>query len=349
MGAFSRLWLIGLAVAVAGCGSKGPGTGPTTTGRVPLTALGIGTYKGFVGGLYPAGANVEPAAHAAAGQSRAQAVVPLDTSGTPSPGGRVVLLSLGMSNTTQEFCSGGSTTINCSSWSFMGQAAADASVNHTTLAIVNGARGGQDAQAWDAATDANYDTVRLNRLGPLGLTERQVQIVWVKEADAGPQDSLPAAQSDAYQLESRLGNIARALGTHYPNLKIIFFSSRIYAGYATTTLNPEPFAYESGFAVKWLIQAQIEQMSNGGTVTDTRTGDLNYNTGAVWLAWGAYLWADGTTPRLSDGLVWQSSDFVQDGTHPSQSGQQKVGTLLLTFFKNSPFTKCWFVNGGTCP
>ena len=112
----------------------------------------------------------------------------------------------------------------------MGQAAADASVNHTTLAIVNGARGGQDAQAWDATTDANYDTVRLNRLGPLGLTERQVQIVWVKQADAGPQDSLPSAQSDAYQLESRLGNIARALRSHYPNLKITFFSSRIYAG-----------------------------------------------------------------------------------------------------------------------
>src|SRR6266704_3692159 len=280
MGAFCRLLLCGLAVAIAGCGNKGPGTGPATAGRVPLTELGMETYKGFGGGLYPAGGNVEPTAHAAAGQSRAQAVTPLATSGTPTAGGKVVLLSLGMSNTTQEFCSGSSTTTNCSSWSFMGQAAADPTVNHTTLAIVNGARGGQDAQAWDAATDANYDTVRLNRLGPLGLTERQVQIVWVKQADAGPRDSLASAQSDAYQLESRLGNIARALRTHYPNLKIIFFSSRIYAGYATTTLNPEPFAYESGFAVKWLIQAQIEQMSNGGTVTDPRAGDLNYNTGA---------------------------------------------------------------------
>ncbi len=349
MGAFRRLSLVGLTVAVAGCGNGGPGTGPAAAGPVPLPELGIGTYKGFVGGLYPAGANVEPTGHAAAGQSRAKAVVPLDTSGTPSAVGKVVLLSLGMSNTTQEFCSSGSTATNCSSWSFMGQAAADTSVNHTTLAIVNGARGGQDAQTWDAATDVNYDTVRLNRLAPLGLTEKQVQVVWVKQADAGPQDSLPSTQADAYQLESRLGNIARALKTHYPNLQIIFYSSRIYAGYATTTLNPEPFAYESGFAVKWLIQAQIEQMSNGGTVTDARAGDLNYNTGAAWLAWGPYLWADGLTPRQGDGLVWQNSDFVQDGTHPSQTGQQKVGTMLLTFFKTSPFTKCWFVNGGTCP
>ena len=345
-----------ILTTVSACRGDGSGTGPPPPppppapppGRIPLTELGSETYKGFAGGLYAAGSNVEPPVHAAAGQSRAQAIVPLDTSGTPDASGKVVLLSLGMSNTTQEFCSGSSTTTNCSSWSFMGQAAADAAVNHTTLVLVNGARGGQDAQAWDAATDANYDTVRLNRLGSLGLTERQVQVVWVKQADAGPRDSLPSPQADAYQLESRLANIARALSTHYPNLKIILFSSRIYAGYATTTLNPEPFAYESGLAVKWLIQAQIDQMANGGTVTDARVGDLNYNTGAAWLAWGPYLWADGMTAR-QDGLTWQPGDFVQDGTHPSQSGQQKVGTLLVAFFKNSPFTKCWFVNGGTCP
>ena len=81
MGACCRLLLFGLTAAIAGCGDKGPGTAPATAGRVPLPQLGIGTYKGFVGGLYPAGANVEPAAHAAAGQSRAQTIVPLDTSG----------------------------------------------------------------------------------------------------------------------------------------------------------------------------------------------------------------------------------------------------------------------------
>ena len=342
------LLVVGLTVGAAACSDTGSPADPGPPRRVPLTELGAGTYKGFTGGLYPAGSNLEPAAHSAVGLTRAQGIVPRDTAGTPNAGGKIVLLSIGMSNTTQEFCAGSSTTTSCSAWSFMGQAAADTSVNRTTLVIVNGARGGQDAQTWDAATDANYDSVRLNRLGPLGLTERQVQVAWVKQADAGPQDSLASSQAEAYLLETRLGNIVRALKTRYPNLTLVFLSSRIYAGYATTTLNPEPHAYESGFAVKWLAQAQIDQMASGGAVTDSRAGDLNYDTGAPWIGWGPYLWAEGTTPRQGDGLIWQLADFAPDGTHPSQSGQQKVGTMLLGFFKASPFTKCWFVNGGTC-
>lgn len=348
MTSFRRTLLVGLVAAVGAC-SDTSSAGPAAPARVPLTELGAQTYKGFGGGLYAAGSNTEPAAHAAAGLTRAQSIAPLDTAGSPDPAGKIVLLSIGMSNTTQEFCAASSTTTNCSSWSFMGQAAADPTVNATTLAIVNGARGGQDAQTWDAATDGNYDSVRLNRLAPLGLTERQVQVAWVKEADAGPRDSLASAQADAYQLETHLGNIVRALKTRYPNLQLVFLSSRIYAGYATTTLNPEPYAYESGFAVKWLVQAQIEQMASGGTVTDPRAGDLNYDTGAPWIGWGPYLWAEGTTPRQGDGLIWEPVDFAPDGTHPSPSGQEKVGTLLLGFFKASPFTKCWFVTGGTCP
>ena len=316
---------------------------------MPLSEFGSGTYKGMSGGLYPGGSNAEPAAHATAGIAHALLVTPRNAAGDPDGAGKVVLLSIGMSNTSQEFCSGSSTGTNCATWSFMGQAAVDNAVNTTSLVIINGARGGQTAQTWDAATDANYDTVRLNRLAPLGLTEQQVQVVWLKAANAGPTDSLPATLADAYQLETYLGSIVRALKTRYPNLQLVFLSSRIYAGYATTTLNPEPFAFESGFAVKWLIQAQIEQVANGGTVTDSRAGDLDYTSGAPWLGWGPYFWGNGATPRAGDGLVWLATDFAPDGTHPSQSGQQKVGALLLAFFKNSPYAKCWFIQGSSCP
>src|SRR5262249_14498259 len=90
--------------------------------------------------------------------------------------------------------------------------------------------------------------------------------------------------------------------------------------------------------------AQIDQMRNGGVIVDSRAGDLNYSTGAPWIAWGPYLWANGATPRF-DGLYWLQSDLVSDGTHPSQSGQRKVGTQLLYFFKTAPTPRNWFLTG----
>jgi hypothetical protein len=312
-----------------------------------LNDLGGGAYRGFTGGLYPNGSNSVPAQHNTVGLQRANSVQPLDVNGMPSPSGKVALLSIGMSNTTQEFCSQGS-GLPCDSWTFMGQAANDAAVNKTTLVLVNGAMGGRSAGFWDSPADADYDRVRDSALAPQGLSERQVQIAWVKVANPGPTIALPSAQSDAAMLLTQMGNIVRALRTRYPNLRLVFLSSRIYAGYATTNLNPEPYAYESGFAVKWLVQAQIDQMANGGTIVDARAGDLNFNTVAPWIAWGPYPWADGTNAR-SDGLTWIRSDLEGDGTHPAQSGEQKVGTMLLNFFKTSPYTKCWFVSGGACP
>lgn len=344
---------ISISAAGAGCGSDGDadgGTGassPISNRRVPLTDLGQGNYLGFLGGLYPSGSNALPSAHASAGLSRAVAIEPLDRDGRESPAGKYVLLSIGMSNTTQEFCSQ-SSELPCDSWTFMGQAAADPSVNQTTLVMVNGAMGSRAAPSWDSPADPDYDRIRDTRLLPQGFGENQVQIAWVKVANPSPTVSVPATGADAYTLETQLGNIVRALKTRYPNLKQVFFSSRIYGGYATTNLNPEPYAYESGLAVKWLVEAQIRQMDAGGRVQDSRAGDLNYDTVAPWVAWGPYLWADGLNPR-SDGLTWERSDFVGDGTHPSRSGETKVGTMLLNFFKSSPHTRCWFLRGETCP
>ena len=295
---------------------------------VPLSDLAGGQYLGFTGGLYENGLNVPPPDHFAAGLAAAAKVQPLNAQGNPSSTGRIVMLSIGMSNTTQEFCAP-QNPAPCTSWSFVGQALADPDVDRTHLIFVNGARGGQTAGTWDQATDSNYNLVRDQNLTPAGLTEAQVQVAWVKVANSGPTVSLPASNSDARRLEQQIADIVRALKTRYPNLRLVYLSSRIYAGYATTTLNPEPYAYESAFGVKWAIQKQID---------DRRSG---VNT-EPWIGWGPYLWADGMNPR-SDGLTWLRADLASDGTHPSQSGQRKVGTQLLQFFKNDPTAKPWFL------
>lgn len=210
------------------------------------------------------------------------------------------------------------------------------------MAIIDGAYGGASALAWDDPADPSYDIVRDQKLAAPGLTEAQVQVVWVKVANPEPSVGLPDANADALALLGSLGDIARALEVRYPNLKLVFFSSRIYAGYASTTLNPEPYAYESAFSNKWVIEAQIQQMETD--LVDPIAGDLDLSTGTPWLGWGPYFWADGLIPR-SDGLIWLCSDFQADGTHPSMDGSLKVANQLMQFFLTSPVTVDWFRAG----
>jgi len=351
-----RRALVGLAIASAltGCAPPPPPPPPpkpvvvgppTDTVKIPSTDLPARTYYGNAGGIYPGGINQPPTQHDSVARARRNLIKPLDVNGDESPFGKYVLLSIGMSNATQEWCSQNSGP-PCAPWTFMGKAATDPTINHYSLVIVNGAADGQDAPAWTSPSSASYDRIKLGRLAPLGLSENQVQVVWVKLDDQKPSLSLPADSADANILLTNLALVMRALRVRYPYLRLVFLSSRIYGGYATTDLNPEPYAYESGFSVKWLIESQINEMR--GQPPNPRVGTLNYTSKAAPLIlWGPYMWANGTTAR-SDGLSWERADFEEDGMHPSQSGEAKVSQRLIDFFKNSPYTRCWFVTSGYC-
>jgi len=318
---------------------------PTDTVKIPLTDLLARTYYGNAGGLYPGGINQPPSDHDSAARARRNTIQPLDVNGDESPFGKYVLISIGMGNTTQEWCSQNSGP-PCAAWTFMGRAAMDPSVNRYSLVIVNGAAEGQEAPGWTSPTSANYDRIKVARLAPLGLSENQVQAAWVKLSDAHPTASLPTDSADAYIFLANLGQVLRALRIRYPYLRIVFLSSRTYGGYATTDLNPEPYAYQGGFSVKWAIESQINEMR--GLPMNPRAGSLNYTKKtAPIIVWGPYLWANGAAPR-SDGLVWNRTDFEDDGTHPSQMGESKVAGILLEFFKTSPYTRCWFVANQYC-
>jgi hypothetical protein len=321
---------------------------------IPLVDMKPGDeYKGFSGGLYPGSSNEMPEAHSLAGLQFAAKIQPLSpNTGEPSMKGKYALLSIGMSNTSMEFCHADIGKGDCDSFSFMAKAAADSSVNHEHLFIINGAKGGQVAYNWTDPDDefGNYERIN-DLLHESALSNLNIQVAWIKLANPMPDPSLPDENADAYKLLEYLGDVVRTLKHHYPNLQQVFLSSRIYAGYATEVgelRNPEPYAYESGFAVKWLIEAQIHQMAT--EEIHPIAGDLNYETGVVpWLAWGPYLWADGPNPRQLDGLVWLQQDFAQDGVHPSAPyGREKVANLLMAFFKTSQHTRCWFLTSVEC-
>jgi hypothetical protein len=297
-------------------GQGGQGLGNcarTSVGFTPLTELQTGTYQGFTGGLYPGGSNLPPDTYLETGLARAAQVQSVDADGTPDPGGKIVLLTIGMSNTLYE------------SDQFVHDANADSNKSPQVV-IVNGAQGGQDAEKIKTASAAYWQQWVPTQLQRAGVTANQVEAVWLKEAIAGGGGHFP---DDARLLQTDLAAIVAILAQRFPNLQLVYLSSRIYAGYATTQLNPEPNAYESGFAVKWLIEANIRSSTQGSTA---RPG----------LAWGPYLWADGTRLR-ADGLVWNCTDLRADGTHPSPAGAEKVARMLLTFFESDPTARGWFL------
>jgi hypothetical protein len=177
-------------------------------------------------------------------------------------------------------------------------------------------------------------------LSAAGVTGEAAQAVWLQEADPGPDEGWPGY---ARKLQGELARIMQLMHDRFPNLKLVYVSNRVYGGWARTRLNPEPYAYETGFAVKWLIAQQIE--GHLALNFDPRHGPVK----SPWLSWGPDLWANGTTPR-SDGFHYVESDLREDDrTHEAVQGQDKVGRLLLKFFETDSTSRGWFARNTSAP
>jgi len=297
-----------------------------------LSDMGKGEmYKGYEGGLYPDGSARRPAAHEAAGVALARQVQPLDSTGDPSPDGKVVLLGVGMSNGMQAMSG------------FLRAVKAAQDEINPKVVIVNGCNGGMTADKIQhlngGRTYANnpkfvfYWEYVDEMLSRAGATRPQVQTIWVKEADPGPDEGWPGY---AKKLQGELARIMTLMHGRFPNLKLVYISNRTYGGWAKTRLNPEPYAYETGFAVKWVVEQQIK--GDPALNFDPQRGPVL----SPWLSWGPDLWANGTTPR-KDGYHYVEGDLrADDGTHEEIQGQDKVGRELLKFFTTDTTTRGWF-------
>ncbi len=332
-------------MAAAGASGQPCDAGDPTTALIDI--LSGQTYKTFDGGLYAGGSNARPAGHEAAGVAIANGIVPVNTAGVADPNGRIVLISIGFSNMTQEWNSGAVGDPSSIPFTFTAKANAlrATGVVNPKVLIVDGAQGGATANQW-AATPPNPSaqpwSTPIQRLTQAGSTRFQVQVACVKTAHATPMTCIAddgSSTGDAGLLAADFAGMARNLRTVFPNIKLAYFQSRTYGGYALTQLNPEPYAYECGFGVKWMLMSQID---DAGTY-----GDLNYDAAvrpvvSPWLSWGAYLWAHGLSPN-GQGLAWDINDFrPDDRTHPAAGGIDKAGTAMLNFFLSDTTTRPWF-------
>jgi hypothetical protein len=296
----------------------------TSVGFVPLIDM-TGQYEGQDGKLYPGSNNIPPA-HLSAAMDIANAIGPLDSAGNPSASGEIVWFSIGMSNT------------NGKSNNLIPKTNADPA-KAPEVHFVNGAQGGVPVEDMIDPLAPYWTSTVPSKLSNGGVTAEQVQIIWLLQTHRSPSGPFFSWASD---LKDDLGHVCRNAYTYFPNLKIIYITSRSYAGYASSTLNPEPYAYQSGFSVKWLIEDQI----NGDSTLNYNPANGPVKTGI--LLWGSYIWADGTTPN-SEGLSYDCSDYSSDGTHPSSQGYDKIGSKLLEFYQNDQTCVWYRGTGGTSP
>lgn len=275
-----------------------------------LTQLNPPLYDptGFTGGLYPGGANVPPAGRLNTALSIARTIQPLDTHGNPSADGSILLLSIGMSNTSQEFME------------FIREAQNDARMN-PAIKLINGARSGQETSRWVDDSYNNWTRVE-NDVTELGYDPRQVQVAWVKLANKEPLPQFPA---EPERLRTGLESVARNLKQYFPNIKIAYFSPRARSYlYFDSTTPGELAAFETGFAIKWMIERQM----NGVQELTFEGSQAN----VPFLTWGPYFWRD----------AWPPQYLEDDCIHPSSQGEKNIAEILMDFFLTDPTAVEWF-------
>ena len=120
-----------------------------------------------------------------------------------------------------------------------------------------------------------------------------------------------------------------------------YLSSRTFGGWSgRESGSPEPYAYESGFGTRWVVQSQMR--GEAQLNYDPDRGEVR----APLVLWGPYLWAQGNSPRKLDGLVWTQNDVRADRLHPNEAGVGKTTVLLLNFFKTNEGASRWFLKAG---
>ena len=282
-----------------------PYVSPTDRAQMP--------YETF---LYP-NSNTMPAAHRASGQTLAKGIQPLDVKGKVDlTNGKIVIIVEGMSNTLHE--------TNAFTQYFLQN---NPAVN-LKISLVNKCIAGCPLVCWAAKGVAAVDS--------------QVQVVLMKHSNNTPQepDGMPRfpeepfttiaskrfprhAQTTQGMLKTRILDLKKK----YPNLKLLYITSRSYGGWTcepSASGNGEPVALEEGFSVKWLLEDQILN----------KDPDLAFsgpNAKAPWLGWGPYLWDP----------TW-TQDMYSDGVHPCPPGQKVVALKWYNFLMKDSTASLWF-------
>jgi len=289
---------------------------PLTGGQIYVSATDL-TQKPYATYLY-SNQNTMPATHRASGDAISAGLQPLDANGKVDlANGKIMAIGEGMSNARQEMLA------------LLQQFIQNNPALNPKFQFVNLSQSGCDLICW------------VNK--GVGAIDPQVQIVLLKHSNNRPQMSdgtpenpqLPftTAQSKRFPnhavvTQDMLKQRILDLKIKYPNLKLLYVTSRSYGGWSCSpaaTSYREPVAFEEGFSVKWLIESQIAG-------TDPLLDFSKPNAKAPWLSWGPYLWDPS----------WPQDWFEADGTHPCAPGETAFAKIWYDFLMLDSTSRPWF-------
>ncbi len=297
---------------------------------VPIENLGTSTYMTYQGGQYPGGSNTRSALQLTRALNQVNAIMPRNSSGAiDQANGKIVMIGVGASNPRTEFTAFEQL---CDTFQCL----------NNKLKIVNVCKGGTGIQKMNYDTAA-YWNIATDTLLSYGLSNLQVQIVWIEQEHTGSTNTVfPSAP---LQLVNEYKKLLQIILIKYPNVKIAYINSRAYSGYADNSAGPglwAPRDYYNSWAVKWVIENQITN-ATGFDYTGS-------NPSIPFVDWATNSWANGNIPKL-DGFFWDCvNDFgPSDGLHLSTLGEKKVGQRLFNYFSTDTTSKIWFVDASCKP
>lgn len=290
---------------------------PLITGQIYVSGSDL-TQQPHATFLYP-NQNTMPAAHRVAGNAIAASLQPLDVNGKVDlVNGKIAAIAEGISNTRLEMDA------------FWFEFIQNNPAVNPQFKFVNLSEGGCDLVCW-------FDK-------GVGAIDPQVQIALLKHSNnlgqfsnGAPKNPAPPfttiaskrfpthAQTTHGMLRKRILD----LKVKYPNLKLLYITSRCYGGWKCSPADPEancePVAYEEGFSVKWLVEGQV-------TGSDSLLIYSGPNPKAPWMAWGPYLWDSS----------WPQDWFQPNSAHPCAPGLTHVAKQWYDFLMLDSTTRTWF-------
>jgi len=290
------------------------------TTKIPINDLGTGTYRGFMGGLYPGGVNTPSGQYAKDLKNFARSIMPLDSNGVKDSGinGTIAFISLGGST--------GGDLMKALKAKTFGNTATNPFLK--LISCSNG-YGSASFNSMMNPNDAYWQHVDKVLKGGQ-ISYKQVQVIYIESEDSTNLIFFPGR---AYRVRNEVEACMRLCKIKFPNIRLVYVEGR------TTTFNKyqipqrEPSPYYNGWGEKFVIQDQINGVAGTQYKGDSAVAPL--------VTWAWYQWANGTNTPRKDGFVWLQSETT-DGIHATEAGEDTLSTRFQNFLLTDRYAGIWY-------